>query len=65
MFWQIYEINSIKCPKCTVYRLERFSTKQKSAQIEKIKFPVPWALVTFIGEGHKFSLPLEKNKNFP
>ena len=59
------EVNSTKSPKWTFYRLERFSTKPKSAQIEKIKFPGPgsYSLVTFIGEGPKFSFPKEKNNH--
>ena len=45
--------------------LKDFPQNKKVPKLKKIKFPVPGALFTFIGEGRKFSLPLEKNKNFP
>ena len=59
------EINSTKSPKWSLYHLDRFSKKPKSAQIEKMKYPGPGAypIVTFIGEGPKYTFPKEKNNH--
>ena len=58
-------INSTKTPKWSLYKIERYSKKPKSAQVERLNIPGPGAYTysSFIGEGPKFSFPKEKNNH--
>ena len=59
------EINTTKSPKWSFYTIDRFSTKPKSAQIEKQKYPGPGAytIKTYIGEGPKYTFHKDKNNH--
>ena len=59
------DINSTKSPKWSLYKIERFSTKPKSAQVQRLKVPGPghYPTLTFIGKGPKFTFPKEKNNH--
>ena len=58
-------INSTKAPKWSLYKLERFSQKPKSAQMQRLNIPGPGAYpyLSYIGSGPKYTFPKEKNNH--
>ncbi len=52
-------------PKWSLYKIERFSKKPKSAFIKRLNVPGPgkYKTQTFMGEGPKYTFPKEKNNH--
>ena len=52
-------------PKWSLYHIERFSKKPKSAFLKRLIVPGPgkYKIQTFVGEGPKYSFPKEKNNH--
>ena len=59
------DINSTRSPKWSLYNIEKFSKKPKSAKIEKQNYPGPGAypIKTYIGEGPKYTFNKDKNNH--
>ena len=62
---EIDEITSTTSPKWSLYIIERFSKKPKSAFIKRLNVPGPgtYRIQNFMGEGPKYTIPKEKNNH--
>ena len=62
---EIDEITSTTSPKWSLYKVERFSKKPKSAYVKRLNVPGPgkYRTQTFMGEGPKYTFPKEKNNH--
>lgn len=62
---EIDEITSTTTPKWSLYKVDRFSQKPKSAFLKRLNVPGPgsYSLKTFVGEGPKFTFNKEKNNH--
>ena len=61
----IDELTSTTTPKWSLYKMDRFSKKPKSAYIKRLNVPGPgtYRAKTFMGEGPKYTFPKEKNNH--
>ena len=62
---EIDEVTSTTSPKWSLYKVERFSKKPKSAYIKRLNVPGPgkYKIQTFMGEGPKYTFSKDKNNH--